>query len=63
MDRRNASGGGSGAAGGVGTPTSKLNPIGSIAAHPCKERKDGAPSDEMAHTEHRSKGGPPAMKN
>ena len=24
--------------------------IGSIAAHPCKKRKDGAPSVGMAHT-------------
>ena len=27
------------------------NSTGSIAAHPCKKRKDGAPSGEMVHTE------------
>ena len=32
----------------------------SIAAHPCKKRKDGAPSVEMVHTEI-AKGGPPAQ--
>jgi hypothetical protein len=30
-----------------------------IIAHPCKKRKDGAPSVEMVHTEI-AKGGPPA---
>jgi hypothetical protein len=29
----------------------KSNSRGSIATHPCKERKDGAPSLEMVHAE------------
>jgi hypothetical protein len=30
-------------------PTTKSNSTCSIAAHPCKERKDGAPSVGMVH--------------
>jgi hypothetical protein len=40
-------------------PTTKSNGARSIAAHPCKERKGGAPSVEMVHAKI-AKGGPPA---
>ena len=39
--------------------TTKSNSTRSIAAHPCKKRKDGAPSVGMVHTKI-VKGGPPA---
>jgi hypothetical protein len=40
----------------------KSNGSGSIASHPCKKRKDGAPSVGMMHIEI-VKGGPPRPKN
>src|SRR5204862_7059834 len=39
--------------------TTKSNSTRSIAAHPCKKRKDWAPSVEMVHAKI-VKGGPPA---
>ena len=39
--------------------TTKSNGTRSIASHPCKKRKDGAPSVEMVHTQI-VKDGPPA---
>jgi hypothetical protein len=42
--------------------TTKSNSTRSIAAHPCKKRKDGAPSVRMVHTKI-VKGGPPAITN
>jgi hypothetical protein len=39
--------------------TTKSNSTRSIASHPCKKRKDGAPSVEMVHTQI-AKDGPPA---
>jgi len=40
-------------------PTTKSNSTCSIAAHPCKKRKDGAPSVGMVHPKI-VKGGPPS---
>jgi hypothetical protein len=40
--------------------TTKSNSTRSIAAHPCKQRKDGAPSVRMVHAKI-VKGGPPAI--
>jgi hypothetical protein len=37
-------------------PGNHRNGVGGIAAHPCKERKDGAPSPWIVRTEIKSKG-------
>jgi hypothetical protein len=42
-------------------PTTKPNSTRSIAVHPCKKRKDGAPSVGMVHAKI-VKSGPPAFQ-
>ena len=47
----------------VNHPAGRTHRIGSIAAHPCQKRKDGAPSVEMVRAKAVIKGGPPASSN
>jgi hypothetical protein len=43
-----------------GIVVSRLRDATSLASHPCKKRKDGAPSEFALHAKIKNKGGPPA---